>query len=88
MLKEIPFAKALALVSGAGWVVCFLFVALFPGFSLTLSRNLMHGLDISVLGNWQLTVNNFISGLVVMIISGWLFGWVLAWVYNKLAKMN
>lgn len=86
MLKEMPFANALGVVSGAAWIVCSLFVALFPGFSMSLSQALVHGLDLLPLGTWQLTFTNFLSGLVISVISGWLFGWVLAWMYNRFSR--
>lgn len=73
-------ANTLALASGISWVVCTVLVALFPKLSLKITQDLMHGME---LGDWQLNLSNFISGLVFWVIAGWLFGRLLGWSYDR-----
>lgn len=78
-LTKESLANALGLVTVISWVVCSAFVAFLPDLSLTISSWWMHGLDITALGNWNLTFGNFLWGGVSLSISGWLFGYLLGW---------
>lgn len=39
----------------------------------------MHGMDLSVMGSWHLSVVNFLLGGITAVISAWVAGWVLGW---------
>jgi hypothetical protein len=85
-LKEMALANALAAAMAVSWVICTLFVVLFPGLSLSLTRDMIHGLNVEALGSWQITLGNFISGGVMLSVFAWIFGWVLAYTYNRLTR--
>lgn len=82
-LEKGVLANAAALATGIFWVACSVFVFLFPGFSTTVTNWLLHGLDISVLGSWSLTLPNFILGGVTSVGSAWITGWVFGWSWEK-----
>ena len=84
--KRMVWANAAALTTALAWVVCTLFVLVLPELSLVLTKNLLHGLEIEVLGSWQVTWGGFLSGLILLAVSAWLFGWVLAWTYQRLSR--
>ena len=65
------------------WVVCSAFVWLFPQMSLTIANWWMHGLDMSTMGEWNLTITSFVMGGVTAIASGWISGWILGWSWEQ-----
>lgn len=85
-LDKMVLANAFGLATAILWTLCSAFVLLFPAFSTTISNWWMHGLDISVLGVWNLTVANFIWGGVTLVISAWITGWVFGWSWEMASK--
>lgn len=86
MLKEMPFANALAVVSGGLFVVCRLLAIVAPDLLRNLGQAWFHSYDFSILPVASLGFGDFVFGLITVVAAGWLFGYFLAWVYNKLAK--
>lgn len=78
-LTKKSLANALGLTIAIVWAVCSVFVALLPDFSMVVTKWWMHGMDITLLGNWNLNLANFLLGGITLAISGWLFGYVLGW---------
>ena len=72
-------ANAFALTMAILWVACSAVVWLLPGFASQVTEWWMHGMDISVMGNWNLTLNSFLLGGITAVISAWVTGWVLGW---------
>lgn len=82
-LDKIVLANASALATAILWTICSIFVWLLPNFAFTVSQWWMHGLDISIMGNWNLTLTNFIAGGITLIISAWVTGYVFGWAWKK-----
>lgn len=85
-MKPLPLANSLALTVGIFWAVCALFIWIVPGFSLSMTRTSMMGLQGMNMTGFQLDFSVFLFGLVLAVISGWVFGYVWGWLYQKLAK--
>ncbi|MEX1052327.1 MAG: DUF5676 family membrane protein [Patescibacteria group bacterium] len=79
-------ANAFALATGILWIICSLFIYLFPKFSLTVTNWWLHGMNIDELGPFALNWSNFIWGGVTLIISFWIIGYVLMWSIGFLNK--
>lgn len=84
-LDKMVLANAFGLATAVLWALCSAIVWLLPGFSLTVTRWWMHGMDVSGLGNWNLTLGNFVGGGVTAVISAWVSGWVLGWAWEKMS---
>lgn len=85
MLKEVPFANALAVLMGVVYVLCALFVAVLPDLFKAVAVSWFHGIDLEAIWTGGLR-GNFLLGLGSTVVLSWLGGWVFAWVYNKLSK--
>lgn len=86
-LNEMALANALALATGAVYVFCRLFIALFPDLSLAISQSWFHALDLSTIWDTSITTaGTFVLGLVSTVVLAWASGWVFAWLYNRFAK--
>lgn len=86
-LNERALANALALATGAIYVFCRLFIAVFPDLSLAISQSWFHALDLSKI--WDTDINSMgslILGLVSSVILAWVSGWLFARLYNKFVK--
>lgn len=79
-------ANALALATTVFWVACSAIVWVFPAFSMQITTWWMHGLDMSVMGDWNLNLNNFLLGGISAVISAWASGWVLGWSWEQVSK--
>ncbi|MFV1917031.1 MAG: DUF5676 family membrane protein [Patescibacteria group bacterium] len=85
-LDKIVLANAFALVAAVLWVVCSAIVWLLPELSLSVTRWLVHGLNIGVLGSWNLNLSNLLLGGITLIASMWVIGWVFGWAWEKMSK--
>ena len=83
---KMVLANAFALTTVIFWTICSLFVVVLPDFSFEISRWWMHGLDMSTMGNWNLTLSTFILGGVTLAVSAWVTGWVLGWSIEQVSK--
>lgn len=82
-LDSIRLANAFALAMGVLWIICSVFVYVFPGFSYQILVAWMHGMTFSPMGAWDLTINNFIFGGVTAVTSAWISGLVFGWSMKK-----
>ncbi len=85
-LNEMVLASTFALATLILWVLCSAFVWLLPDFSLMITEWWMHGLDMSVMGDWNLSLYNLIAGGVTLTVSGWVTGYVFGWSWRKMSK--
>lgn len=76
-LTENSLASGLGLATAIAWIVCSVFLALFPELALSITEWWMHGITLP--GSWGLSWTNFILGGITMTISAWLFGYILGW---------
>ncbi len=79
-------ANALAVTSAILYVFCRMAVSLFPQLSITIAQAWFHGLEISKVSGWSLTMSSFIVGLVSFTVAAWLTGYLFARVYNYFLK--
>lgn len=85
-LEKVTLANALALATAKLWVLCTLFVWLFPNFSITIIEWWMHGMSMQVMGDFNLTLNNFFLGGITLTVSVWITGYVFGWSWEKVSK--
>ena len=81
-------ANAFALTLAILWTLCSFFVWLLPDLSLQITSWWMHGMDLSVMGSWRLTIGNFLLGGITAVISAWVTGWVLGWTWQAVGGNN
>ena len=86
MLKRIPFANALASLSGAFYIVFAGLQAIAPDFFVLIYNAQFFGADVARLFSRELTMASFIGTLVILVITGWVAGYVLACSYNWFSK--
>ena len=86
MLKEVPFANALAGVMGVFYIVCRLLVGIAPDLFRSITQSWFHGYDLSAIPAGSTTFGGFLLGLITAVLAIWVFGYFFAWAYNKLAK--
>lgn len=76
-------ANAFGLAMAILWTLCALFVWLLPDFSLMITSWWMHGMDISVMGGWNLSLGSFLFGGITAVVASWITGWVLGWSWQQ-----
>lgn len=86
MLKTRPFANALAVAMGIFYVGCRLLAAVAPDFLRSIGQSWFHTSDLSALPTVSPTLGSSIWGLVTSMAAAWIFGYLLGWAYNRLAK--
>ena len=79
-------ASALALTAGIVSVICAILVAIAPDFLFSLANAWFHGIDLVKIQSANLTVGNFIFGLIGIMTAGWLAGYLFAVIYNSFVK--
>ena len=78
------FSLAIALTLSLIYVVCAIFVVLWPYFSLQLFGWLMHLVNVDKFaGDMQITAVGFIIGLVQMFVYTYVVALVFGWMHNK-----
>src|SRR3989338_1776708 len=81
------FALAAGGVMGVIYVVCAIFVTLWPDFSLQLFGWLVHLVNVDKFaGDVGVTVGSFIGGLVQAVVYTYLGALLFAWLHNKFMK--
>ena len=75
-------ALSLASVSGIFYVACTLLFALAPQEALGLFDGTFHGIDMTKVANAGVTFEGALTGFVEVVIFSFVFGWMLAAVYN------
>ena len=75
-VNKMMYANAFAVTVAFVWTICSLGVAFIPDLSLTMSKWFMHGLDMTALGLWKVTLDGFIQGGLVLTGFGWVTGYV------------
>ena len=84
--EPIVTANAVAVTLGILFFVCRIAVAIFPDLAMTVAQSWFHGLELSKVSGWNLSVVSFILGLVTSVGGGWLMGYIFASSYNYFAK--
>ena len=84
--NTMKLANAFALAMAVLWVLCSAVIWLLPSFSWTVTGWWMHGMDLSAMGSWNLTVGNFLLGGITAAVSAWVTGWVLGWSWQTVGN--
>ena len=79
-------ANAAAVTVAALYVVCRIAIALFPDLAMSVAQSWFHGLELSKVSSWNLSMGPFVLGLVTSAISAWLVGYIFATAYNYFVK--
>lgn len=83
------FAKAAAGIMGLVYVVCAIFIALWPGFALQLLGWLAHLVNVEKFaGDVAITFGGFLAGLAQVVIYSYIVAWLVARLHNKFCKSN
>ena len=85
--------KSFGLAAGGGlgviYVVCAIFVALWPNFALQLFGWLVHLVNVDKFaGDVGMTFGGFIWGFVQVILYAYIGAWLIAWLHNKFCRAN
>lgn len=79
-------ANAAATIVAIVYIVCRVGFALFPDLSMTIAQSWFHGLELSRVSEWSLSLGSFVIGLTTSTIGTWLIGYLFANLYNYFAK--
>ena len=79
-------ANALAVTSAILYVFCRIAVSLFPNLSIPIAQSWFHGLEISRVTGWSLSMGSFVLGLISITIAAWLTGFLFTKVQNYFLK--
>ena len=86
MLSEFAFAHSLAILTGILYIVFVILLLLAPNLFKFLFNTQFLGADVASLFPRRISVGSFAGTLVTLMVSGWIFGYAWAWLYNRLAK--
>jgi len=87
VLREIAFANSLAVLTAAFYILLSVVGVLSPGLFTFLFNAQFLGANVAALLPKTLPFGTFVATLVTLILTAWLFGYGLAWLYNWFAKI-
>ncbi len=79
-------ANAVATTTAVVFVACRFLIGLFPEISFTIAQSWFHGIELTKLGSWNLTLSSFLLGLISATITAWLVAYLFAASYNWFLK--
>lgn len=85
-LDKTVLANTFALATVILWTTCSLFIVLVPNLSMIVLKWWMHGMDLTVMGDWSLNLTNFILGGLTLAVSAWVSGYIFGWSWEKLSR--
>lgn len=87
MLKSIPFANAVTVVTVVVFIICVLLAYFAPNFLYGIANSWFHGFNLqSVRTATPPPVNSVIYGLITMAVLTWVTTYVTIELYNRWAK--
>ncbi|OHA23630.1 MAG: hypothetical protein A3G52_02675 [Candidatus Taylorbacteria bacterium RIFCSPLOWO2_12_FULL_43_20] len=88
-LNKNKFSLAAAGAMGIVYVVCAVFVALWPEFSLKLFGWLVHLVNVDKFaGDVAITTFGFTAGLAQSLIYTYVGAWIFAWLHNRFMRQK
>ncbi len=75
-------AKAAALTTAVVYLVCAVSIWLFPDLSMSIAQSWFHGLDLSKISAFNLTLGSVVLGLITATIGGGLIGYLFGWSFE------
>ncbi len=86
-LDKNKFSMAAAGTMGIVYVVCAVFVALWPDFALQLFGWLVHLVNVDKFaGDVRMTALGFVAGLIQVLVYTYVGAWIFAWLHNRFMK--
>lgn len=88
-MKPIALANTLAIFSFLIFVICIVWAAVHQDSFVAFWNSWIHGLNIELLvpnEGLQIVTGQTLFGLISFTISGWLAGYLIAWLYNRFAE--
>lgn len=87
-MKHYPLAtaNASAVTTAVIYVVCTATVVFLPDLSMTIAQSWFHGIDLSKISSFNITVGSFILGIITATVGAWLIGFVFAKIYNQFVQ--
>lgn len=79
-------ANAVAATTAVVFVSCRTLVGFFPDAFFAIAQSWFHGIQLSKLDAFDLTLSSFVLGLVSASVTAWLIGYLFAWTYNWFLK--
>lgn len=87
MIKSVPFANAVTIVTAIFYVVCVTLSYIAPDFIMGITQSWIHTLNLEVLkANVNLSLVQVIYGLVTLSVVTWVTTYASIELYNRLAK--
>jgi ABC-type bacteriocin/lantibiotic exporter with double-glycine peptidase domain len=87
MLKPAAFATSLAILTGAFYLLIHLIRLIAPILFRFIYNAQFMGADVaSLMWGPGVPIGTFIISFILAVLTAWLFGYVWAWLYNKLAN--
>jgi len=78
------FAASAAITMAVAYVVCAIFVGLFPNLAVKFLGWMTHLVNINA--GVRITSGSFIGGLLPIVFYSYAGAWLFAWMYNRAAK--
>lgn len=85
-MKKHVIANTLAVTTAIVYAACRLLVGLFPDAFFAIAQSWFHGIELSKLDSWNLTIPSFILGLISSTITAWVIGYIFTKVYKVFVK--
>lgn len=88
-MKPIALANSLAIFSFLGFIICIVWATIDQNTFVAFWNSWFHGFNIELLvpdEGLQIMTGQTLFGVVSFTISGWLAGYLIAWLYNRFAK--
>lgn len=87
-MKHQPMAtaNAAAVTTAVVYITCATAVALFPDFTMSVTRSWFHGIDLSRISAWNFSLESLFLGIVTAVVYAWFIGYVFAHTYNSFLK--
>lgn len=86
MINTMAAANAVAVVTGASYVICRVLVWVAPGWLFAIAQSWFHTFAISAESAGVSTSGSFLLGLISSMVVVWLFTYAVVVAYGKLAK--
>lgn len=80
------FINAAAVTMAVAYIICSVFVVLWPDIALMILGSLVHLVNLEKAVEVKLTLTGFLSGLVQIEFYTYLTGWLFATLYNRFQK--
>lgn len=84
--NKVTLANAFAITTTASWIICSLFVAVFPKLSYFITLWWFHGLFASPMGDMKVTLSSVIFGGFFLAAFAWIAGYVFGMSMDMLQK--